>query len=341
MDYSDVASLDSQSLEQFARSLGLTSTLEAAPGPELDIYAYNQPSTFSVDEFDCDVDRADLDDALGLIDPALPLADVYDVEWTTWFDLPQSPAQAPSSVYSDNSTIPASPFSMASDDTVIDSTYRCSPKSAIIEDFARNGQHSSPPAAEPYGYPMGAFEQGSLPVTSNVPSVYMPPIESDPWAFSFRCDVGADTYVQPQQQQHLIGAAASAQCGMSMPAGDYVAPLTSQHIVDVPETCPEVAPESATPSAATTSPKRASSVDGEKPAKKRKRQSTEKSLVCPECGSCASLPAVVSPILSDVTLQCGRDATISTRISAPCITRNALLRASRPAAPGRSAASTT
>lgn len=300
MDYSDVASLDSQSLEQFARSLGLTSTLEAAPGPEVDGYAYNQPFTFSVDDFDCDVDRAGLHGALGLIDPALPLSDVYDAEWTTFFNLPQSLAQAPSSVYSDNSTIPASPLSMASDDTAIDPTYRFSPKSAAIEDFACNGQHSNPPAAEPYGYPMGAFEQGSLPVTSNVPSVCTPPIESDPWAFSFRCDVGADTYVQPQQQQHLSGAAASAWCGMSMPAGDYVAPLTSQHIVDVPETCPEVAPECATPSAATTSPKRASSVDGEKPAKKRKRQSTEKNLVCPECGSRTSYPGAISSILSAI-----------------------------------------
>ncbi|KAL1949166.1 hypothetical protein VTO73DRAFT_10972 [Trametes versicolor] len=288
MDYSDVASLDSQSLEQFARSLGLTSTLEAALGPELDIYPYNQPSTFSVDEFDCDVDRAGLDDAPGLIDPALPLADVYDVEWTTWFDLPQSPLQAPSSVYSDDSnstTIPASPASMASDATAVDPNHNFFPKCAAIEDFACNGQHSNPPATEPYGYPMGAFGQGPLPVTYSVPSGLMPPIESDPWAFSSRCDMGADTYVRPQQQQHLSGAAASAWCGMSMPAGDYVAPLTSQHIVDVPETCPEVVPGSATSSTATASSKRASSVDGEKPAKKRKRQSTEKNLVCPECGS--------------------------------------------------------
>lgn len=294
MDYSDLNSLDNQTLEQFEHWLKLMSTPEAVPDPQSDAgYARNQP-TSSVADFDFDIDRAGLDNALEHIDAAVPLPDVYDPEWTNWINLPQSPAQAPSSVYSDDSTIPASPLSMASDDTAIDPTYRFSPKSDTIEDFACNGQHSNPPATEPYGYPMGAFGQGPLPVTYSVPSGLMPPIESDPWAFSSRCDMGADTYVQPQQQQHLSGAAASAWCGMSMPAGDFVAPLTSQPIVDVPETCPEVAPECATPSAATTSPKRASGVDGEKPAKKRKRQSTEKTLVCPECGSRTSLSAAWS-----------------------------------------------
>ncbi len=73
-----------------------------------------------------------------------------------------------------------------------------------------------------------------------------------------------------------------------MPAGDYVVPLTFQHFPDVPETRTEVVLEGGAPTAATTSRKGASSADGEKSTKKRKQQSTEKTIPCPHCDSCTS-----------------------------------------------------
>ncbi|OJT14031.1 hypothetical protein TRAPUB_9421 [Trametes pubescens] len=300
--------LDSRAWEQTKRWFEQASPsewLEVLPGLNahaLDGHAGDRPTTASVDHFERDFDRANLNGALGQTDAAVPLLNVDDPEWSRWLDLPQSP-HASSSVYSDDlATLPASPYSMVSDDTAVDRIHSLSPKFTITEDFARNGQLSNLPAAEPYGYPVGAFEQGPLEVMYSVPPGYGSPFESDPFAFSFRRGVGAG--VQPQQQQqHLIGAAASAQRGMSMPAGDYVVPLTFQHFPDVPETRTEVVLEGGAPTAATTSRKGASSADGEKSTKKRKQQSTEKTIPHPRIAPTSFIAAFGShaPIAPPVT----------------------------------------
>lgn len=199
-------------------------------------------------------------------------------------DLPQSPSEA--SLYSDQTAAdtPQSSCSMASDDTAVDIS-----DNGLANGF-RDKQKAVPDFDAPYAYHIEAFE-GAAPVTYELPSG-PPPIEGDPLAFSFRYHMGVNTYVQ--QQQHLPGAVASAQRGMSMPASGYAIPLTSQLFVDVLETRPEIALEGAAP---TTSRKCASTAGGEKPAKKRKQQSTEKNLACLECGSRTSRPSRASSIL--------------------------------------------
>lgn len=235
-------------------------------------YHYHSPTLYhNTDNFDTDVNQVGLQHELDRLVAKPSSGDVDCVSHP--HDLPQSPSEA--SIYSDHTAAdtPQSSCSMASDDTAVDIS-----DNGLANGF-RDKQKAVPDFDAPYASHIEAFE-GAAPVTYELPSG-TPPIEGDPLAFSFRYHMGADTYVQ-QQQQHLPGAVASAQRGMSMPAGGHVIPLTSQHVVDVLETRPEIALEDATP---TTSQKHAFTTDGEKPAKKRKQQSTEKTLVCPECGS--------------------------------------------------------
>ncbi len=282
MNLTSLQSLDDESLQTLIHWLeGLPTIPSTAIHPEPAHKAGDEQFTFyhspvlypAADNFRVHtyVSQAGLQHELGQL-VVKPSAN--DMDWSSHLqDLPQSPSEA--SVYSDHTAanIAQSPCSMASDDTAVDIS-----DNGFANDFG-DQQKAVPHFDASYDYHVGAFEQGTPSVMYELPSGTST-IQSDPLAFSFRGHMGANTYVQ--QQQHLPGAVASAQCGMNMPAGDYVVPLTSQFSVDVLDTRPEIAPEGATP---TTSRKRASTADGEKPAKKRKQKSTAKTLACPECGS--------------------------------------------------------
>lgn len=248
------------------------------PGDEQFDFHHHSPVLYPTTvSFDTYVNQVGLQHELGHL---VAQSSSSDVDWVSHpHDLPQSPSEA--SVYSDHTAadVPPSPCSMASDDTAVDNSYNPFAKAGLS-----NGQKVVPNFDAPYGYHFEAFEQGAPSVTYELP-FDTPPIQSDPLAPSFRYHMGANTYVQ--QQQHLPDVVASAQCGMSMPAGDWVVPLTSQLFADVLETRSETAPEGVTP---TISRKRASTADSGKPAKKRKQQTTEKTLACPECGSRTSHP---------------------------------------------------
>ncbi|KAL1943676.1 hypothetical protein VTO73DRAFT_4121 [Trametes versicolor] len=277
MFLTSLQSLDDDSLQILLRWMeGLpaipSNAIDTEPahraGDEQSSCYYHSPVLYpTADNFDTYANQVGLQDEF---DHLVAKPSSGDVEWASHLHhLPQSPSEA--SIYTDHTAAntPESSCSMASDDTAVDIS-----DNGFAHSF-RDKQKTVPDFDAPYAYHVEAFE-GAAPVTYELPSG-MPPIQSDPLAFSFRCHMGADTYVQ--QQQHLLGAVASGQRGMSMPAGDYAIPLTSQLFVDVLETRPEIAPEGATPTTC------ASTADGEKPAKKRKQQSTEKTLACPECGS--------------------------------------------------------
>ncbi|EIW52743.1 uncharacterized protein TRAVEDRAFT_24172 [Trametes versicolor FP-101664 SS1] len=274
MFLTSLQSLDDDSLQILLRWMeGLpaipSNAIDTEPahraGDEQSSCYYHSPVLYpTADNFDTHANQVGLQ-----LDHLVAKPSSGDVDWVSRpHDLPQSPSEA--SLYSDQTAAdtPQSSFSMASDDTAVDIS-----DNGLANGF-RDKQKAVPDFDAPYAYHIEAFE-GAAPVTYELPSG-PPPIEGDPLAFSFRYHMGVNTYVQ--QQQHLPGAVASVPCGMSMPAGDCVVPLTSQLFVDVPE----IAPEGATP---TTSRMRASTADAEKPAKKRKQQSTEKNLSCPECGS--------------------------------------------------------
>ncbi|KAI0819922.1 hypothetical protein BC628DRAFT_1413418 [Trametes gibbosa] len=233
-----------------------------------------------VDCFDADIDNQVASDLEGSWPP---LAD-GDLDWERFLNLPQPDYDTPSSVYSDApsiytpSTLPTSPLSMVSDDTTVDSAGESSPKIADAVDPSGSAQLLDLTIS--VWYDCGSPIQDPFPVmydkslTSSFESQHPP-------AYHL-----AKPIWQPQQQ-HLSGAAASfAEGGMSMLVGSRTALLTPQTLPDVAKTTVEVVPL-AVPTAPFTAVKRKRAVvtPGEKPSKRPRNQSTEKTLKCPECGS--------------------------------------------------------
>ncbi|KAI0631137.1 hypothetical protein C8Q77DRAFT_1131555 [Trametes polyzona] len=168
----------------------------------------------------------------------------------------------------DSSTTPSptSPNSVASDDTLVD-----------MEAFLPNKEgdcHNVPQFTFSFEVPRPQPEVGQSVMYSS------PSMDSHgPRACSFANPI--DLRGQPQQQ-HLQGAVASLACeGMNGSSDNSFVPLTRQNEPTSPS-------ETVVPSEHDTiavASRRIPSSDCSKPAKRRKRQSTEKVLICPHCGS--------------------------------------------------------
>ncbi|KAH9855371.1 hypothetical protein C2E23DRAFT_724547 [Lenzites betulinus] len=237
-----------------------------------------------VDDFEADLDGRVANDPAGSWTLPNQSADgEFNLE--EFINLPQHELDAPScSVYSDAlsaSTLPASPDSVASDETAVDSDVAASPKVAT-DDILDCMQLPASPAMA-YGYYFG-FPAQARPLVMYDSLLITPPVESQhPPEFSFHHPV--DHTGQPQQQ-HLLGAVASFAHGeMSTLADKRVGPLTPQTSADVPAASVEVTSDAPPPTASTSGRKRANRADDEKPTKRRRVQSTEKKLKCPLCDS--------------------------------------------------------
>ncbi|KAI0366854.1 hypothetical protein BV20DRAFT_971382 [Pilatotrama ljubarskyi] len=267
-----IATLDDETLQELLYWLEQTSAAslpdESDPEP-----ANNHIPVPSVDDFD-----RYLDGKASELPPDPPnhhSPNPSEQDWTSFINYPEpAPASSNQSKNSDHSASTLSaPSSLSSDMTFVDPGEVFRAGSAVAAGFYAEKLLDD---ADPFPTDQGIYAPPyGCPVTSSYTPT-SPPIESTPLASS--C-YGLAHHGQPLQQ-HLSGATATSASGDMSTQADN-APLTTQPILEgsVPS------PAGAT-SAGTKSRKRGSDDDSEeKPRKRRKPQSKEKTIICPECGS--------------------------------------------------------
>ncbi|KAI0356063.1 hypothetical protein OH77DRAFT_1520619 [Trametes cingulata] len=281
-----IATLDDNSLEAWIDGW---LAAQANPSCEPDESQPANPAVHMVmpssDEFDREIDETNFEvSPYGPTDAQRTATVGEAADWWQYFNFqgpstPSTPEASSLSAYSDEYSSTLSTTSALTEKTFVNPTDPSAADSAVntgvdLQKLQFGGDALTPDPGVHYYYPFDP----NLPVTYS--HVSPPPsIDDTPLAYPWP---GSMTHGQPLQQ-HLPGAtAASAYVDRSTQADDV--PLTTQPLISAVEASPSNPVDVASPG--TSKRKRESdTVDEEKPKKRRKPQSTEKTLICPECGS--------------------------------------------------------